>query len=120
MEAETSGIPLVSDNRPDNVWGKINLPYGDTATICNKGSVETDHTMLDIDWSLDGEAEWAEAVMAKYGGMLEIANTADLDPPRVAASDAATLLSTILDSPALTERMLGTPREARPPSLNCK
>jgi hypothetical protein len=109
MESVTSGVPLVADNRPDNVWGKITLSNGDTATIYNKGSVETDHTMLDIDWSLDGEANRAEAIMAKYGGTLEIAETVDPDAPMVASSDAATLLSTILDSPALVDRMLSSP-----------
>lgn len=34
-----SGVPLIPDNRPDNVWGKLTLPKGDTATIYNKGSV---------------------------------------------------------------------------------
>jgi len=109
LQSELSGIPLIPDNRPDNVWGKISLPNGDTATIYNKGGVETDHTMLDIDWSIDGEAARADAIIAKYGGVLEIADTADPNASRTVSVDAATLLSNILDSPILVERMLSVP-----------
>lgn len=109
LQAERTGIPLTSDNRPDNIWGRISLPNGDTAIIYNKGGVETDHTMLDIDWNVDGEAARAEAIIARYGGVLEIAETADPKAPRTAVPDAATLLSNIMDSPALVERMFGIP-----------
>lgn len=109
MESVTSGIALVFDNRPDNVWGKVTLANGDTAIIYNKGGVETDHTMLDIDWNVDGEAARAEAIIARYGGVLEIAEAADPKAPRTAVPDAATLLSNIMDSPALVERMFGIP-----------
>lgn len=109
LESVWTGVPLIPVNRPDNVWGRISLPNGDTATIYNGGSVETDHTMLDIDWSVDGEAARAEAILASYGGILEIARIADPNAPSTAGSDAATLLSSIIDSPALVERMFGIP-----------
>lgn len=117
LQAESSGAPLTPDNRPDNIWGKISLPNGDIATIYNKGSVETTRTTLDIDWTIEGEAARAEAIIAMYGGTLEIVDTADPNAPKVAPSDASTLLSTILDSPLLAERMLGVPDRPLPEDL---
>lgn len=104
-QAEADGVPLIPDNRPDNVWGKITLPSGEVVTIYNKGGTESENP-LDIDWNIDGEAARAEAIMAKYGGTLEIADTADPDAPKP-GSDVAALLSNILDNPVLSERMLG-------------
>lgn len=80
LAAEANGTPLISDNRPDNVWGRITLPSGEAVTIYNKGGTESENP-LDIDWTIDGEAARADAIMAKYGGVLEIADTADPDAP---------------------------------------
>ena len=94
------------DNRPDNVWGKITLPSGEIVTIYNKGGTESE-SALDIDWSIDGEAPRADAIMAKYGGVLEIADTADPNAPKF-TPDGAILLSRIMESPTLVQRMLGS------------
>lgn len=106
LAADASGTPLVPDNRPDNVWGRITLPSGETVTIYNKGGTESENP-LDIDWTIDGEAARADAIMAKYGGVLEIADTADPDAPTF-VPDGATLLSRIMESPTLVQRMLGS------------
>lgn len=98
---------LIPDNRPDNVWGKISLPNGQTATIYNGGGVETESMMLDIDWSLNTEEERAEAILAKYGGVLKIQPPPE-KPPEIGA-DIANFWSNVIGNPALADRMLGAP-----------
>ena len=110
LHAEMTGVPLVPVNRPDNIWGQIALPDGEVVTIYNGGSIESENP-LDVELPMheDSEAERAEAVLARYGGTLEITDLAYIDKVQAPGADAATLLSSMLDSPALVERMLKAP-----------
>jgi len=110
LDAEMSGVPLVPVNRLDNIWGKIALLDGDVVTIYNGGSIESDNS-LDVELPMHegSEAERAEAVLARYGGTLEIADLAHSNKIKAPGADIATLLSSMLDSPALVERMLKAP-----------
>jgi hypothetical protein len=100
---------FVPENRPDNVWGKINLPSGEIVTIYNGGGTETDHMMLDIDWELDTEAERAQAILAKYGGVLKLEEP-PAKPPEV-GSDVAAFWSNVMGSDALTDHLLSAPSD---------
>jgi hypothetical protein len=110
LQAQATGVPLIPVNQPDNVWGKIGLPDGEVVTIYNGGSVQSENP-LDVELPMHegSEAERAEAILARYGGTLEITDIVNSDVPMTPGTDLATLLSSILDSPALVERMLKTP-----------
>jgi hypothetical protein len=106
-KSEEDYASLTPDNRADNVWGRINLPNGDTVTIYNKGGIETDRTMLKIDWNLDTEAERAQAILDKYGGILKVE-----EPPSRApeiGSDVAGFWSSVMGNSTLADRMLSGP-----------
>jgi hypothetical protein len=78
------------------------LPDGEVVTIYNGGSVESENP-LDVELPMHegSEAERAEAILARYGGTLEITDLVNSDVPMTPGTDLATLLSSILDSPAL-------------------
>jgi len=55
------------------------------------------------------EAERAEAILARYGGALELTDIGDSGMPMIPGADVAMMLSSVLHSPALVERMLKAP-----------
>ncbi|MGR6465954.1 hypothetical protein [Rhizobium sp. PAMB 3182] len=67
----------LSDNRPDNIWGTINIG-GNVVTIYNGGVTQYENGLtIDIDWDgLNTAEDRANAIMAKYGGSLTMAGTA--------------------------------------------
>lgn len=111
LQAEVTGVPLVPVNRPDNIWGKIALPNGEVVTIYNGGSIESENS-LDVELPMHegSEAERAEAVLARYGGTLEITDLAHSYKVKAPGAGVVTLLSSMLDSPALVERLLKAPQ----------
>jgi hypothetical protein len=65
---------------------------------------------LDVDLPMHegSEIERAQAILARYGGTLEVTVPDGLKQSDL-GSDVATLWSNIMDSPALAERLLSTP-----------
>ncbi|WP_137156371.1 hypothetical protein [Rhizobium sp. FKL33] len=98
---EEAARKALAEAEPTPVWGKITLPSGELVTVYEGGGVQSENE-LDIDWDLNDEISRTQAILAKYGGELKLESASTTTD--MSASD---LLSTILDSPALSARMLG-------------